>query len=417
MATADPTVNERPQWERDLDQVGLFRRFLLARRWYGADWWFAVISGILLLFIIAVGLFPGVFAPYDPRAEVGPALLPPGEEPPAYVIATRAEDNINAVEQLTGSDVRVGIVRGSSVTSVLRDAEDRVQAELEAAGSDERFRLRNERYDDIGAALEGLANGDVVAVAGLSSEIEPLITDTPDLVIGEPIADEAGRSFVLGTNPLGQDVFSRIIWGTRIALIIGFAAAVFALAIGVPLGLIAGFWSGTVERVLTLVMDSLYSFPGLILAIAITSVLGPGIFNVVVAIAVLYVPTYYRIVRGQTIAVKEELYVEAAKSLGAKPLSILARYIFPNVIPSVVVIFSVNVADAILTEAGLSFIGLGLPPDTPDWGIDLALGQRMLRQAWWLVTFPGVMIVIVTLGFSMLGESLSEILNPRLTEN
>ena len=164
-------------------------------------------------------------------------------------------------------------------------------------------------------------------------------------------------------------------------------------------------------------MDSLYSFPGLILAIAITSVLGPGMFNVVIAIATLYVPTYYRIVRGQTISVKEELYVEAAESLGAKPLSILTQYIFPNVIPSVVVIFSVNVADAILTEAGLSFIGLGLPPDTPDWGIDLALGQRMLRQAWWLVTFPGLMIVIVTLGFSMLGESLSEILNPRLTEN
>jgi peptide/nickel transport system permease protein len=164
-------------------------------------------------------------------------------------------------------------------------------------------------------------------------------------------------------------------------------------------------------------MDSMYSFPGLILAIAITSVLGPGMLNVIVAISTLYVPTYYRIVRGQTLAVKEELYVEAARSLGARPFSILARYIFPNVIPSVVVIFSVNVADAILTEAGLSFLGLGLPPDTPDWGIDLAAGQNLMRQAWWLVTFPGVMIALVTLGFSMLGESLSEILNPRLTEN
>ena len=115
-------------------------------------------------------------------------------------------------------------------------------------------------------------------------------------------------------------------------------------------------------------------------------------------------------------AVKEELYVEAARSLGAKPLSILVRYIFPNVIPSLVVIFSVNVADAILTEAGLAFIGLGLPPDTPDWGIDLAMGQNYLRTAWWMVTFPGIMVTMVTLAFSMLGESLSEILNPRLTE-
>jgi peptide/nickel transport system permease protein len=135
-----------------------------------------------------------------------------------------------------------------------------------------------------------------------------------------------------------------------------------------------------------------------------------------VAISVLYIPTYFRIVRGQTLSVKNELYVEAARSLGTRPREILFKYIFPNVLPSVVIIFSVNVADAILTEAGLSFIGLGLPPDTPDWGIDLARGQDYLRRAWWLITFPGVMVTLVTLSFSMLGESLSEILNPRLAE-
>jgi peptide/nickel transport system permease protein len=163
-------------------------------------------------------------------------------------------------------------------------------------------------------------------------------------------------------------------------------------------------------------MDSLYTFPGLILAIAIASVLGAGIGNIIVAISVLYIPTYFRIVRGQTLSVKNELYVEAARSIGVKPSELLIKYVFPNVLPSVVIIFSVNVADAILTEAGLSFIGLGLPPDTPDWGIDLARGQDYLRRAWWLITFPGVMVTLVTLSFSMLGESLSEILNPRLAE-
>jgi len=163
-------------------------------------------------------------------------------------------------------------------------------------------------------------------------------------------------------------------------------------------------------------MDSLYTFPGLILAIAIAAILGPGIGNVIVAIAVLYVPTYFRIVRGQTLSVKQELYVEAARSLGAKPITLLWKYIFPNVIPSIVIIFSVNVADAILTQAGLSFLGLGLPPDIPDWGIDLARGRDYLRRAWWLITFPGLMVSLVTLSFSMLGESLSEILNPRLAE-
>ena len=184
--------------------------------------------------------------------------------------------------------------------------------------------------------------------------------------------------------------FSRIIWGTRIALIVGLSSAMVALLLGVPLGLISGFVGGPLDRVLTLIMDSLYAFPGLILAIAIAAVLGAGIGNIIVAIAVLYVPTYFRIVRGQTLSVKQELYVDAARSLGATPLAILMRYIFPNVIPSVVIIFSVNVADAILTEAGLSFLGLGLPPDTPDWGIDLARGQDYLRRAWWLITFPGV---------------------------
>jgi peptide/nickel transport system permease protein len=265
--------------------------------------------------------------------------------------------------------------------------------------------------------MNALAAGEVDAVIELNSDIEPLLADLPRLVVGGSVSGFTGKAHTLGTNQLGQDLLSRIIWGTRIALVVGFAAALFALLVGVPLGLIAGFWSGRLERILTLFMDSMYSFPGLILAIAITSVLGPGMLNVIVAIATLYVPTYYRIVRGQTLAVKEELYVEAARSLGARPFSILARYIFPNVIPSVVVIFSVNVADAILTEAGLSFLGLGLPPDTPDWGIDLAAGQDLMRQAWWLVTFPGIMIALVTLGFSMLGESLSEILNPRLTEN
>ena len=227
---------------------------------------------------------------------------------------------------------------------------------------------------------------------------------------------ELNKGFILGTNQLGQDVLSRIIWGTRIALIVGLSSAIISFLIGVPLGLISGFVSGPFDRILTLLMDTMYTFPGLILAIAIAAVLGAGIGNIIVAIAVLYIPTYFRIVRGQTLSVKQELYVEAARSLGATPFTILWKYIFPNVFPSVVIIFSVNVADAILTEAGLSFLGLGLPPNTPDWGIDLARGKNYVRGAWWLITFPGLMVTLVTLSFSMLGESLSEILNPRLAE-
>jgi len=315
-----------------------------------------------------------------------------------------------------GNAVSVGLVAGSQSSQVLRDAAEKRTEELSQQGQTIRIRPRIRRYDNMEQALAALRAGEVTSVVSENTAIDGLLSGTSDLIVGDSLTFASKTPFYLGTNQIGQDLFSRIIWGTRIALLVAFAAALFALAIGVPLGLVAGYWSGRLERSLTMVMDSLYSFPGLILAIAIAAVLGPGIFNIIIAIATLYVPTYYRIVRGQTLSFKQTLYVEAAHSLGARPLEILARYIFPNIIPSLVVIFSVNVADAILTEAGLAFLGLGLPPDTPDWGIDLAAGQDFMRQAWWLVTFPGVMITFVTLAFSMLGESLSEILNPRLQE-
>ena len=187
-------------------------------------------------------------------------------------------------------------------------------------------------------------------------------------------------------------------------------------ALGILLGLISGFVGGATDRGLSLVMDSIYSFPGLILAIAMAAMLGPGVLNIAVAIAVVYIPTYFRVVRGQVLAIKQELYVEAARSLGARAATVLMQYVFPNVVPSIVVVFSLNVADAILTEAGLSFIGLGLQ-EIPDWGWDLSNGQKYVAAGqWWMITFPGLMITLVTLGFSLLGEGLSEIFNPRLVE-
>jgi peptide/nickel transport system permease protein len=405
----------KTEWQQDLEQAGWLRNLLRARHWYGADWWFVAISGLLLLFIFAMAAFPGLFAPFDPRAEVGPSLLAPGETPPSFVLVSRP-DGVLSLDGFINENFFVGLVAGSQSSQVIRETAASRQAELREAGQDVTLRPRPARFATMEEAVAALAAGEVSAVVGLQDELETILESYPELEFGQALSGANQGAFLLGTNQIGQDILSRIIWGTRIALLVAFAAAVFALVIGVPLGLVAGFWSGRLERVLTLVMDSLYSFPGLILAIAIASVLGPGIFNVILAIATLYVPTYYRIVRGQTLQLKETLYVEGARSLGAHPLSILARYIFPNVIPSLVVIFSVNVADAILTEAGLAFIGLGLPPDTPDWGIDLASGQDFMRQAWWLITFPGVMVTTVTLAFSMLGESISEILNPRLAD-
>ncbi len=414
-ATRDIDV-EVPEWQLELDRVGFVRRLLLARKWYGGDWWFVLMSALLLLFIIAVGVFPGLFSPYDPRAEVGPSLLAPGEAPSDYVLVTRTDADVTSLADVAASTDRIGYVLGTAAAQALREALDDLNAQASAEGQNVRYQPRPERYSTLDEALSALEAGDINAVVATPDNLQPLLPNYPDLQIAAGLRESTGRGFVMGTNQIGQDVLSRIIWGTRIALIVGLSSAIAALVLGVPLGLISGYVGGPLDRVLTLLMDSLYSFPGLILAIAIAAVLGAGIGNIIVAIAVLYVPTYYRIVRGQTLAVKEELYVEAARSLGATALRIMKDFILPNVIPSVVIIFSVNVADAILTEAGLSFLGFGIPPDTPDWGIDLARGQDYLRRAWWLITFPGAMVTLVTFAFSMLGESLSEILNPRLSE-
>ncbi len=405
-----------PEWQKELERVGWVRRAIQARKWYGGDWWFVVVSGLLLLFIITVGVFPQWFAPYDPRAEVGPSLLPPGVPPAEYVLVARSDAGITSLRDVAQKSNSLGFVVGSPASQALREALGDLQAEAEAAGENVRYQPRYRRYETLEEGLQALVEGKIDGFVCEPQEIEPLLDRYPAIEVVGPMREGSAKGFVMGTNQLGQDVFSRIIWGTRIALIVGLSSALVAILFGVPLGLLSGFVGGWVDRLLTLLMDSLYSFPGLILAMAIAAVLGAGIGNIIVAISVLYIPTYFRIVRGQTLAVKQELYVDAARSLGAKPWQILRDYIFPNVIPSVVIIFSVNVADAILTEAGLSFLGLGLPPDTPDWGIDLARGQDYLRRAWWLITFPGLMVTLVTLSFSMLGESLSEILNPRLAE-
>jgi peptide/nickel transport system permease protein len=232
-----------------------------------------------------------------------------------------------------------------------------------------------------------------------------------------PQLSPPGGVHVMGTDNLQRDVWSRMIFGSQTILRVAVLAAVISSVLGITSGLISGFAGGVFDRFLSLVMDSVYSFPGLILAIAFAAMLGPGVINITLAVAVIYIPTYFRLVRGQTLSIKEELYVEAARAIGASGSTILWKYIFPNVIATTVVVFSLNVADAIMIEAALTYLGLGLPPSIVDWGMDLAMGKKFLPSGqWWLITFPGAMISLLALGFTMLGEGLSEILNPRLLE-
>jgi peptide/nickel transport system permease protein len=223
--------------------------------------------------------------------------------------------------------------------------------------------------------------------------------------------------FPFGTDDLGRDMLSRVISGGGIMLQVAILSVIVCVIIGVPLGLFSSYTGGVIDRFISLIMDSVYAFPGLILAIALTAVLGRGVINMAISIAVVYVPSYFRIIRSQVLSIKETPYVEAANAAGAKKRTVLSRYILPNTIPSIVVVATVNFADAILTAAGLTFIGMGVPVEIPDWGWDLTNGRNLLPSgAWWVITFPGLMIILLALGFTLMGEGLSELLNPRLEQ-
>ncbi len=223
--------------------------------------------------------------------------------------------------------------------------------------------------------------------------------------------------FPLGTTSLGQDMLSRVIAGGAIMIEVAIISVLVCFTIGVPIGLLASYRGGSIDRVVSLIMDSIFAFPGLVLAIAIAAMLGPGAVNMAISIAVVYIPSYFRVIRSQVLTVRELPYVEAAIVMGARDRDILFRYILPNVLPSAVVIMSINFADAILTAAGLTFVGLGLGIDVADWGRDLTNGRmEIFVGAWWVGAFPGFMIVLLALGFTLAGEGLNEILTPRLTE-
>ena len=254
----------------------------------------------------------------------------------------------------------------------------------------------------------------IVVITILSPWIVPYNPST--INVGQPLLPPNSQ-FRFGTNDLGQDVLSRVLSGGGIMLQVSILSVIVCLIIGVPLGLFSSYAGGVVDRAFSLIMDSIYAFPGLILAIAVALMMGRGVVNMALSIAVVYVPSYFRVVRSQVFSIKEMPYVEAANSAGAKSRTILSRYILPNVVPSIVVVATVNFADAILTAAGLTFIGMGVPANIPDWGWDLTNGRRLLPSgAWWVITYPGIMIILLALGFTLMGEGLSELLNPRLEQ-
>ncbi len=236
----------------------------------------------------------------------------------------------------------------------------------------------------------------------------PLQTDVPNRL------QRPGAAHVFGTDQLGRDIFSRILHGSRISLRIAILTAVISTVIGAPLGVVSGYFRGRTDDLLMRVTDMFMAFPRLILAMAIAAALRPTLENVVIAIALASWPAYARLARSMAIGIREEVYIEAARAIGANQLRILARHVFPGVMGPLVIQVSLDMGGIILTAAGLSFIGFGAQPPTPEWGLMIAEGRSYLTSAWWLSTFPGLAISLVVLGFNLLGDGIRDVLDPRL---
>jgi len=222
------------------------------------------------------------------------------------------------------------------------------------------------------------------------------------------------RETPLGTDMLGRQLTSRIIWGARISLQIAFMATGIGLVVGSALGLVAGFYGGKIDRLIMALMDVLLAFPGILLALAVVAILGPGLYNVMIAVGISGIPRFARLVRGSTLSVREKEYIEAQHAIGSPDLRIVALHVLPNIIGPIIVLASMRVGTSLLQAAGVSFLGLGAQPPLPDWGGMVSEGRHLLRSEWWVGIFPGIAILVTVFGFNLLGDGMRDALDPRV---
>jgi peptide/nickel transport system permease protein len=253
----------------------------------------------------------------------------------------------------------------------------------------------------------------MAAVAPLIAPRDPNAQNLRERLTPPAFTSLDSSSYALGSDHLGRDVLSRLYYGARISLLVGFAAVACAGALGVLLGLSAGYFGGILETGVVAVADAQLALPYIVLAIAMAATLGPSLANVIIALTITGWVVFARVARAETLSVSARTFVEAARSIGATDRHILLRHILPNVIPTITVVATIQVARMILMESALSFLGVGVPVDTPTWGAMLSDGRNYLREAPWIATFPGFAITITVVGVNFLGNWLRELMNPR----
>jgi peptide/nickel transport system permease protein len=258
-----------------------------------------------------------------------------------------------------------------------------------------------------------LASGVVVLLALIVAVIAPVLAPYDPTFLDPVVRLEAPSSrHWFGTDDLGRDVLSRVIYGTRISLLIGLAVTLFSALFGAVLGLLSGYYP-RLDTFIMRIMDGLMAFPSILLAIALMASLGPSTVNVFIALVVVYTPSIARLIRGQTLVLRQQAYVESARAIGLRDHTILRRYVFANALSPLIVQCTFVIAFAIISEASLSFLGAGVPPETPTWGNMLRDGQRVLQRSWWLAVFPGAALVTTILTLNLFGDGLRDALDPR----
>jgi peptide/nickel transport system permease protein len=249
---------------------------------------------------------------------------------------------------------------------------------------------------------------------GLFSPHDPLAQDLERYLKPPGFVDAEGLTYWLGTDQLGRDIVSRIIWGSRVSLAVGFAAVFVSGFIGITMGLIAGYYGGKIDAVISRIVDAVLAIPFVLLAIAIIAILGASLQNIVLAVALRTWTVYTRVVRGEVFALKESDMVTGARAAGSGTLRIMLVYLLPNVFSSCIVVATIYLGRVIIIESSFSFLGMGVPPPTPTWGGMLADGRGFLDTSWWLTLFPGIALTLTVLGVNLLGDWLRDVLDPRM---